>query len=293
MDPTAASFIPGDSFSSLGLPDTTTVNQSLCLALVNEQQAHNATRLALNQEVQRCLELEAQNKKNVQQISSLTATVNNLGAILKHNVNHNCADREAKERSVDSAQDAEEKALNEFYGDNPRLTKNGGQTILHDALRRQRENYESQGYAIQKESVLGAANRAKVDDDAHLFNLDLLKSPNLDSSPASALRRTLRKHFSIKDDVKADKAIPTTPVKPRTRANKLINISPESAESAENNMQSDDGEASPKPGNAIANGHKEQHDDIKVESKPRLLVSMQPSLLPTSADSSRRLEIQF
>ncbi|KAK5209958.1 hypothetical protein LTR41_004590 [Exophiala xenobiotica] len=126
MDPAAATFMPSTAPSTVPSPtlsalhstlhgsslvNPATINQSLCLALANEQQAHNATRVALNQEVQRCMELEAQIKNNVQQIASLTVPVKNLGAIIKHNINKdNHTDTEA-ERGGSFAEDEENTAV--------------------------------------------------------------------------------------------------------------------------------------------------------------------------------------
>ncbi|KIW50754.1 hypothetical protein PV05_09542 [Exophiala xenobiotica] len=112
MDPAAATFMPSNTTSTLPSPTLSAPRSvTLCLALANEQQAHNATRLELNQEVQRCLELEAQIKKHVQQIASLTVTVNNLGAIIKHNINKDNHTGTKTERGGSVAEDEEDTAV--------------------------------------------------------------------------------------------------------------------------------------------------------------------------------------
>ncbi|KAK4936253.1 hypothetical protein LTR10_022840 [Elasticomyces elasticus] len=296
MDPNAASFVPTTAMSSpilpassgsLNYPDSSTVNQSLCLALVNEQQAHNSTRLALTQEVQRCLELESQLKKNLQQISSLTATVNNLGAIIKYNVNKDAVTKEEASKKTDSLSVVEDADLKAFYRNHPRLRRSDEERKLHDAMQRQMEEAEStaQLTSIITEPVAALANAVKL-DETQLFNLELLKDPKFDDSPASALRRTLRKHFAITDDNKTQDKLPVTPVKAPVNANKLIDISPDSPEGGEDNMDN--------KGIAKGSGLRGGHSDDKnreenglgvsqVQTKPRLLTAENPVLqLPAS-----------
>lgn len=288
MDPNAASFVPSTAMSSptlpmssaalpsVSYPDSSTINQSLCLALVNEQQAHQATRLALTQEVQRCLELEAQLKRNLQQISSLTATVSNLGAIIKYNVNKEDATKAGKREQVFG--DAEDADLKEFYRNHPRLRKSEEEGHLHDAIQRQIEDAESKGLleTTATEPVDAAANVVKL-DDPQLFNLDLLKDPKFDDSPASALRRTLRKHFAIADDDHTQNTSPQTPVKAPTNANanKLIDISPESPESGQDTMDKKKmGKGPGLRGGKNDNSDADEHGSGTPQAaKPRLLVS--------------------
>ncbi|KAI1621317.1 hypothetical protein EDD37DRAFT_672975 [Exophiala viscosa] len=297
MDPNAASFVPTTAMSSpilpaasvnVTYPDSSTVNQSLCLALVNEQQAHNSTRLALTQEVQRCLGLESQLKKNLQQISSLTATVNNLGAIIKYNVNKDGATKEETRKKAHSSSDVEDADLKAFYRNHPRLRRSEEERKLHDAIQRQMDEVESKDPSttiITTEPVAAAPNVVKL-DETQLFNLELLKDPKFDDSPASALRRTLRKHFAIADDNKTQDKSPITPVKATVNGNKLIDISPESPEGGQDKM--DKKELA--KGSGLRGGHSDNNkeDEIGVgapqaQTKPRLLTAENPVLrLPAS-----------
>jgi hypothetical protein len=87
MNPSASAFTPGPTTS----PDTTTeelrrVNQSLCKALAEARQAHNATKVALEEEVAKRAKTEEEVKSLLKTNSSLASTAQMLGAIVKHNI---------------------------------------------------------------------------------------------------------------------------------------------------------------------------------------------------------------
>ncbi|EXJ78975.1 hypothetical protein A1O3_08475 [Capronia epimyces CBS 606.96] len=211
MDPTAAAFVP-----------TTTLNQSLGLALVNEQEAHNATRAALRKEVERGMQQEEQIVQYQQQISRLTVTVNNLGAIIKHNLSKLGDENAARDKDVDSVKDMEEAALHEFYGSNPHLAK---------SPESRQEKHEHLACLDSRHPAVSANGMIVKVDETQLYNFELLTSPDDGGSPISALRQTLRKQFSIAEDLNANQSILATPAASRTSVNKLVDISPESAES--------------------------------------------------------------
>ncbi|EHY51827.1 hypothetical protein ABEF95_003136 [Exophiala dermatitidis] len=267
MDPTAAAFVP-----------TATLNQSLGLALVNEQQAHNTTREALRKEVERTAQLEDQIKKHQQQISRLTVTVNNLGAIIKHNLHKDVAVTPAKDK------DAEEAALHDFYRTNPHLVKNIENLGMTEDARGQDNN---KGLTHAKGAAATVqADAVKVDEN-QLYNFELLTNPHDDGSPISALRRTLRKQFSIAESIggsQINSAI--TPSKQPIKDNRLIEISPESGESVK---EADQGEAvgtSPSPGKdnkKAVTGKLFKRSDSSANLKTRLLTAKTPvAQLPTT-----------
>lgn len=219
MDPTAAAFVP-----------TVTLNQSLGLALVNEQQAHSATRAALRKETERSAQLEDQIKEHQQQISRLTATVNSLGAIIKHNLEKTNTENPQAGNDTGLTKVAEEAALQDFYRSNPRLAK-GVDPVTRSGEPQHQEKHESSTSSVETAVALPAKPN-KVDEN-QLFNFDLLTSPQDDTSPMSALKQTLRKQFCIAEDVRDGQPMLATPAKSRTSVNKLIDISPASEESAE------------------------------------------------------------
>lgn len=251
MDPMASTFTPSSSLYSSGLevpdatmsssyhPDPTAINQSLCLALANEQQAHNATRLALEKESQRCLQLEGQIEENLQTIKRLNTTVNSLGAIIKHNLSkENEAHHTDGNKKGTAESNQEEADLKEFYRDHSRLRKDheSEKTEVRDMKDMERQypgGKEQHGLA----GIVAVAET--VVDEVQLFNLELLKSPNFGPgpSPESALRNTLRKHFAITDT--SVQTTTKTPTKTRVNANKLIDLSPESPEDSNEIMARD------------------------------------------------------
>ncbi|EXJ96468.1 hypothetical protein A1O1_01594 [Capronia coronata CBS 617.96] len=270
MDPTAAAFVP-----------TTTLNESLGLALVNEQQAHNVTRSALRKEVERSIQLEDQIKKHQQQISRLTVTVNNLGAIIKHNLNKDNDEAPSRDKAACSAKDMEEAALHDFYRSNPHLAKGVESTGL-PAESRLRENVEDLACPANKPAT-ASANSMKV-DETQLYNFELLTSSHDDGSPISALRQTLRKQFSIAEDLRGSQTTPTTPAKSIADGNKLINITPEteSGESLEEVKEDKDVQT----GSCHGCNHTGDTGNLSVvaaPSKPLLPTAETPILqLPTS-----------
>ncbi|KIW17401.1 hypothetical protein PV08_04595 [Exophiala spinifera] len=229
MDPLASTFTPlSSSLGNSGLPvsdgimsssyhpDPAALSQSLCLALANEQQAHNATKLALEEETQRCLHLEQQIEKYIQKIATLTTTVKSLGAIIKHNVNQeNQAHLKDDNRESTMKRNQEEAIPKELSQD-------------HSSPNVEEMEPPNPGCEEQNDFTEAIAVAETVVDEAQLFNLELLKSPRFDPSPDAALRNTLRKHFVVTDS--SAEATTKTPANKHVDVRKLIDLSPESPE---------------------------------------------------------------
>jgi hypothetical protein len=87
MNPLASAFTPGPTTP----PDITSeelrsVNQSLCKALAEARQAHNTTKIALEEEVVKRTKAEEEVKALLKTNSSLASTAQMLGAIVKQNI---------------------------------------------------------------------------------------------------------------------------------------------------------------------------------------------------------------
>ncbi|KIX00158.1 uncharacterized protein Z518_10295 [Rhinocladiella mackenziei CBS 650.93] len=174
MDPTVAAFVPDGSSAAPRPSDGTAINQSLYVALMNEQDAHNATKVALNIQIQRCAELEGQLKKVMQQVSGLTTTVSRLRAIVKYHINNKKRFKRGEENG--SRGRCRRSCVEEFCHNHGWLTTNSDQGILYDALERQKKRYETHGYP-EKKVVCGTTSTDSIEvDDAELFNWDWLKN---------------------------------------------------------------------------------------------------------------------
>ncbi|EXJ61305.1 uncharacterized protein A1O5_11862 [Cladophialophora psammophila CBS 110553] len=229
MDATPSTFISEGGLAGQNLSDSTSFSETLCVALANEQRAHNATRAVLAQQITRRAEVEDQLRKSRQQIASMTTTINNLGAIIKYNANKSDADTTGGHKKTNLSKADEEAALKEFYREHQKV-KDAAKEKAQPKEKEQSTSKEYSGTGISaKKDVAGVAAAAASDvvDDAQLYNLDLLKKPTFDNSADSILRRTLRKHFSI-DETADDGKFPATPAKSRPSINRLIEISPES-----------------------------------------------------------------
>ena len=245
MDPTASAFMPGTELLSPGLSDSASFNNTLCVALANEQRAHQLTKAALSQQIIRNVELEDQLKRSKQQVVSMTTTINNLGAIIKHNASKQNSEDSTSYNHFGSSEDAEEAALKDFYREHQKLK---------DAVKEREERQTRQETDLKephqvnglpkKDTVetASASPPGKTIDDAQLYNLELLQKPDECNSTNSVLRRTLRKHFSLDSGANDVKPL-ATPSKQRGVISKLVDISPESMEISligeENNMSQD------------------------------------------------------
>lgn len=84
MNPSVDPFQPGTTPPG----DLRNVNQSLCKALADERQAHRATKQALLDEVEKCLQSEHEVRSLLKTNNSLAAAAHMLGGIVKHNINN-------------------------------------------------------------------------------------------------------------------------------------------------------------------------------------------------------------
>lgn len=229
MNPTAIDFLPPTELVSPSHTKSSSFDQTLCVALANEQRAHSATKDLLVQQISRCAHLEEQLKKSQTQIASLNTTVNNLGAIIKHNARKQNSEDKRSQKSIDWSESTEEAALKEFYRDYQKLKDQTKER--EDAKARQEKIHHIQSLSASNGDVNNiagaqATTTSRMVDDLQLYNLDFLQKPDLSDSQDLVLRQTLRKHFSIEDFADIGKT-PVTPSKRRPGLNRLIDITPE------------------------------------------------------------------
>ncbi|KIW30631.1 hypothetical protein, variant 1 [Cladophialophora immunda] len=231
MDLKSAIFTLDGGLVGQSRSDSTSFTETLCVALANEQRAHNATKAALAEKIDRCILMESQIRRNRQQITSMTTTIKSLGAIVKHNANGSKGKPPvAWWYETDVSEDNDEVALREFYREYQKVKDAAKEK---DQYKEEEQHTEEErpgtGVSAKKDTTgVVVAPSSDVVDDAELYNLDLLKKPTFDNSADSVLRRTLRKHFSI-DDNADDGKPPMTPTRRRPSINRLIDISPESS----------------------------------------------------------------
>lgn len=207
---------------SIGFPDSALVNQSLTLALVTERQGHELTRVALREEMQKSLRLQAELSYCNERIRKLQMRMKLMEDAPKENVSV-----ETKSNSAHATNGhIEAGPVGGVAGqDNRQFPTKVANFIAHDDLQCEKsENATSGNPAEAKEGVAGAVKDAASEvDDSQLFNLGLLESPGIEDSLTSNARRTLRKHFVIDPQ---PQTIATTPV--QQCSDKLIEVSPES-----------------------------------------------------------------
>jgi hypothetical protein len=228
-----------------GAAEASSFGDTLCTALANEQHAHRATKMALNQHITRCLELEEQLNKTKQQIASMSVTINNLGAIVKHNASKQSSEESGSYDLSERSAEAEEVALREFYREYNKLKNAAKEREEQNEKADLGQNDDDNSTCKDAASTLASTTADVSVDDAQLYNLDLLQKPDPDDSTDSILRRTLRKHFSI-DSSASDGKVTSTPSKSYSSLNKLIDVSPVSAENAKDMVENP-----PKTGNGI------------------------------------------
>ncbi|OAP62489.1 hypothetical protein AYL99_04694 [Fonsecaea erecta] len=283
MDPASATFMPDKDSFGQGLSDSTSFSETLCVALANEQRAHAATKAALALQIRQRAEVEDQLKKSQQQIASMTATIKNLGAIIKHNVTKDC-DTSVARRGTDVSEAAEQAALREFYRDYQKV-KDAAKEKEQCKAKVQYTGEERSGTSfVAKRDTADViiVSSSRVVDDTQLYNLDLLKKPTFDNSADSILRRTLRKHFSI-DETADDSKPPTTPTRHRPSINRLIDISPESLEESKEKDKTEGGSDMEPPKEEIpvknpANGNRRREGSSMSQRQVRLLTAQNPVL---------------
>ncbi|KIX93319.1 uncharacterized protein Z520_10962 [Fonsecaea multimorphosa CBS 102226] len=281
LDPMSTAFPQEGEYSGQSLNDETSFSETLCVALANEQRAHSVTKAVLNYQIRKRTEAEDQLKQYRQQISSMTMTIKNLGDIIKYNTNkyHRVApgvwplerpgvwpDKLKIANFPDESE--EEAALKEFYREYQKA-KDAAKEKEQRKEKEQQTEKERSGTGVSAKKDTADVNVAPfndVVDDAQLYNLELLKKPTFDDSADSILRRTLRKHFSIDENVDDGKA-PTTPARRRPSINRLIDISPESLGEAKEKEKTE-GE-----GDMAAPKEESRVDDLANEIQQRLKVS--------------------
>ncbi|KAJ9602427.1 hypothetical protein H2200_012969 [Cladophialophora chaetospira] len=232
MDPTAANFMPTTDLHSAGISDSASVTGTLFNALANEQHAHinekgahNATKADLAQQITICAEQAKQLEAYERKIAQMQTQLDLLKAIVKHNASQRDSDEMESNKEARYSEDAADPGLNKYYRETRKLKKTDnqeegtkGEQVDHaDPLQDEKPTNDAA-------HTVAAASANEVVDDLHLFNLDLLQNLDSDNSIDPALRRTLRKQFSI--DSSADDGKP--PSKKRGSLYNLVNIATES-----------------------------------------------------------------
>jgi hypothetical protein len=220
MTRSAATFTSSGMTGSIspGHSENPLVGDILVMALANEQQAHAKAKAALGVQIDRCVGLEAQVRKCEQKMASMEATISSLGAIVKHNAKQFKTQTDANHVPI-WPREQEEAGLREFYRKYNKANEAAAEKDRGNLL------------FARRTSTPDSLTTSLLPADTELYNLDLLQEPDDDNdNPTdSALRRTLRKHFSIETN---DETF--TPAKSAGRASlkNLLEISPPSAKDA-------------------------------------------------------------
>jgi hypothetical protein len=88
MNPSAPAFTPDPRSPRTTVDELCVVNQSLCKALAEACQALKASKLALEEETNKRVNVEEEVKSLLKTNSSLASTAQMLGAVIKHNINN-------------------------------------------------------------------------------------------------------------------------------------------------------------------------------------------------------------
>lgn len=224
---------------SIGFPDPALINQSLTLALVNEQQGHEQTRIALHEETQKSIRLEEELGRCNGRIRKLQMRMKLMEDIPHQNTS---GEFELKSANISNG------FVEGVEQDVARLTQDsfgsvdGGDVVAHDSP--QRPDLDTavaiSTHSNGEESGVGVAEEAAREvDDSQLFDLGALEGEGLEDSLDSNARRTLRKHFFINPQ---QDTITATPV--QQTSNKLIEVSPDSNDSNADDAHSGDDKVS-------------------------------------------------
>lgn len=228
---------------SIGFPDPALINQSLTLALVNEQQGHEQTRIALHEETQKSFRLEEELGRCNGRIRKLQMRMK-----LMEDIPHQNTGGGFGLESANIANGFVEGVDQDIKQDVARLTHNGSgsadghDVVAHDNPQRPdldtavvvgtHSNGEEKGVSVVEEA-------AREVDDSQLFDLGALEGEGLEDLLDSNARRTLRKHFFVNPQ---QDTITTTPV--QQASNKLIEVSPDSSDSNADDAHSGDDKVS-------------------------------------------------
>lgn len=286
MDPMAVDYLPPTELVNPSRPESSSFNETLCVALTNEQRSHSATKDLLLQQLTRCAQLEEQLKKNQTQIASLNTTINNLGAIIKHNASKQNSEDKRSQKSIDWSESTEEAALKEFYRDYQKLkdqTKERAEAKARQERMHQVENLSTRNGDLSSSDGAQTAANGGMDDDLQLYNLDFLQKPDMGDIQDSVLRQTLRKHFSIENFANIGKT-PVTPSKRRPGLNRLIDITPE-----ESVTGAKDNDITQEPAGSIVVRHSPADDKSIVQNEVSMLPNNQ--LLPGNSQGGQGLRV--
>lgn len=212
--------------ASAASDDDSALSKSLCLALANEQQAHQTTKAASLEFNKKIEQLESEVEKLQNDMKSRDWTIKMLKGIIKKTEAESTHTPESPERKARPSSSHDEDAdLREFYR-NHQVARQERSSILYDALERQKAEYETRGYPAQNQPNIPKDGDVKgaSTDDVQLYNFEALQSPDGQKALSKDWQRTLRKHFSVENFETTVK----TPSKSSTRPDKLVELSPES-----------------------------------------------------------------
>ena len=219
MNPSASSFTPSVNPASTPFEPSDPVNLSLARALAEKTDEVYTLRAALEAETSRRLEAEKELARVSMLNKSLTTSVQMLGSIVKFN-----AEKPSSETAAPNhRRQGDSSSVVSTPVDTPEAGSSG--SILYDALKRQREQYEAQGYPTTTKHVENVAEPdPKSSNTTDQFDIGLLQhSDATDESHIAALSRTLRKHFfSSEESIKAGIRVTTTKSVPKSSEKHLL-----------------------------------------------------------------------
>lgn len=225
MDTNNSPFVPAKpGAASIGFPDPALINQSLTLALFKEQQSHEHTRVALQDEIEKGQRLGQELVYCNERIRKLQMRMKLMEDGACHNAR--CAVESNSGHETNVFVKTVEKDIPQLSG---KSTTNGVNKITPDndaeAQNLGARSTVGQNLNAEKPIALEMTKATCEVDDTQLFDLRPLESEGegFKDTLTSNARRTLRKHFVV--NPYQDK-ITTTPV--QQPSNKLIEISPSS-----------------------------------------------------------------
>ena len=269
--------------SSRDSDDGSTLTRSLCIALANEQEAHQATKTAALQLGKKVVQLESDIEKLQNDMKSRDWTIKMLKGIIK-NKEEESVNRDAKiKRNARSSSSNDDDAdLREFYRNHQQLAKQERTSILYDALERQKCEYEKRGYPAKEQLVLRPRNDHQKEastNDVQLFDFEALQSPEVQKTLSKDWQQTLRKHFSV-ENIENIENIVKTPGNPSIRPDKLMELSPDTTPNSDSTSK--ERQVAPQMQSNfpnITNGG-QQSDESSSEKSSQVIEYKMPSQFP-------------
>lgn len=250
--------------ASTASDDESARSKSLCLALANEQEAHQATKTAFLEFKKKIEHLESEVEKLQNDMKSRDWTIKMLKGIIKKTEEEAAQPPESPERKARASSSHDEDAdLREFYR-NHQVARQERSSILYDALERQKTEYETRGYPAKDQPMILKDGNVKgtSTDDVQLYNFEALQSPDGQKALSNDWQRTLRKHFSVENFESTVK----TPCKTSIRPDKLVELSPESPPCSPTTVRHDRTQTSHVRNTSSESTNEGQHSDASSSS---------------------------